>query len=74
MLEIDKQHEKMIFLRNELHTNEEKLADPGSYKNQYVLKPLTNKIKDLKREIEELNIELTKLEDEYLDLAEMEIE
>jgi ATP-binding cassette subfamily F protein 3 len=70
MTEIDKVHDLLHKKKRELTSQEEKLADPESYKNQYILKPLTEKIKLLKAEIEDLEDRLLQLEDEYLELAE----
>jgi ATP-binding cassette, subfamily F, member 3 len=70
MTEIEKIHNEIENKKNELKLQEEKLADPESYRNHYILKPLTDKIKNLKAEIEELQVQLFHLEEEYLDLAE----
>jgi len=70
MTEIEAAHDNLKILQQELVEHEEKLADPDSYKNHYVLKPLTNKIKDLKSEIIQQEEILFQLEEEYLELAE----
>ncbi|MFC1887924.1 ABC-F family ATP-binding cassette domain-containing protein [Candidatus Cloacimonadota bacterium] len=70
MAEIEEVHNNLGKLKQDLCRQEEKLADPDSYKNQYILKPLTNKIKDLKAEIDRLEETLFQLEEEYLELAE----
>jgi ATP-binding cassette, subfamily F, member 3 len=70
MSEIDEVHSLLTSRQKELHRQEEKLADPDSYKNQYILKPLTDTIKALKIEISQLEKKLLDLEEEYLELAE----
>jgi len=72
MAEIDLLHNDLTIRKSELSAQEEKLADPDSYRNHFFLKPLTDRIKILKVEIEDLEKRLYILEDEYLELAEEE--